>query len=91
MCTRLGTRENILQPKYDTLKKHGCKRKAKKAIPTKGIQKGQWYVVHNCRHLINERRMASMVVNKPVIELLQEMRGERVRKHQQMACIFHLL
>jgi hypothetical protein len=36
------TREKILQPKWNTLKKHSGKRKAKHAMPTKGIRKGQW-------------------------------------------------
>ena len=35
-------KDKILKPKFDTLKKHGGKRKAKKAIPSKGIRVGQW-------------------------------------------------
>jgi hypothetical protein len=42
VCTEFETREKILQPKWDTLKKHGGKRKAKKTIPSKGIRIGQW-------------------------------------------------
>jgi hypothetical protein len=91
VCTTFEVHEKILQPKWDTLKKHGGKRKAKNAIPNKGIWKGQWYTTHNCKHLINERRMASRVVNKPVTVLLQEVKGERARKQKQMAIIFHLL
>jgi hypothetical protein len=41
-CMTFETREKILQPKWNTLKKHSGKRKAKHAMPTKGIRKGQW-------------------------------------------------
>jgi hypothetical protein len=42
MCSHFEGKGKILQPKWDTLKKHGGKRKAKQAIPTKGIRKGAW-------------------------------------------------
>ena len=73
------------------MKKHGGKKKAKSVIPSKGIQKGQWYMTHNCKYLINERRMASRIANKHVTILLQEVKEERARKQKQMAIIFHLL
>jgi hypothetical protein len=90
-CSTFERREKILQPKWDTLKKHGGKRKAKINMPMKGIRKGQWYIAHNCKHLINEHRFAARVINKPVTELLQEAKGEWARKRVQMATIFYLL
>ena len=42
ICSDIEHKEKILQPKFDTLKKHGGKRKAKTAIPSRGIRKGQW-------------------------------------------------
>ena len=42
MCSYFEGKDKILQPKWDTLKKHGGKRKAKQAIPAKGIRKDAW-------------------------------------------------
>jgi hypothetical protein len=40
LCSIFEAREKILQPKWDTLKKHGGKRKAKKATPKLNVKKG---------------------------------------------------
>jgi hypothetical protein len=56
ICTMFEVRTKILRPKWDTLKKHGGKRKAKHNMPRRGIRAGQWYIAINCKHLINERR-----------------------------------
>jgi hypothetical protein len=37
MCSTFEVQEKLLKPKWDTLKKHGGKSKAKKAIPMKNI------------------------------------------------------
>jgi hypothetical protein len=42
ICSEFEHKDKILKPKFDTLKKHGGKRKAKKAIPSKGIRARQW-------------------------------------------------
>jgi hypothetical protein len=42
MCSYFEGKDKILQPKWDTLKKHGGKHKAKQAIPAKGIRKDAW-------------------------------------------------
>ena len=55
-----------------------------------GIKKGQKYVATSCRHLKNERLVASRGV-RPIDEAMQEVAGERARKRQQMGIIFHLL
>jgi hypothetical protein len=91
LCSIFEAREKILQPKWDTLKKHGGKRKAKKAIPKLNVKKGQWYVAENCKHLQNERRYARRSIQRPVIVQLLEVKGERARKRKQMQVIFHLL
>jgi hypothetical protein len=83
--------DKILGPKWDTLQKHGGRRRAKKAIPAKGIKEGQYYTAHNYRHLVNERLYAARQVAKPITVLLREVKGERARKRQQMGTIFHLL
>jgi hypothetical protein len=77
--------------KWDTLQKHGRRRRAKKAIPVKGIKEGQYYKAHNCRHLVNERLYVAWQVAKPITVLLREIKGERAQKRQQMGTIFHLL
>jgi hypothetical protein len=46
----------------------------------KGICKGQWYITHNRKRLIIERRFVAKVIHKHVIELLQEVKGEQARK-----------
>jgi hypothetical protein len=91
LCSEFEAQDKILGPKFDTLKKHGGQRKAKKAIPLLKIKRGQWYIATNCRHLINERRHTTRQVQKPISLLLQEVKDERARKRQQMAVIFHLL
>jgi hypothetical protein len=42
ICTEFEHKDKILKPKFDTLKKHDGKHKAKKAISSKGIRAGQW-------------------------------------------------
>jgi hypothetical protein len=91
MCSTFEAQEKLLKPKWDTLKKYGGKRKAKKAIPMKNIQKGQWYIAYNYKHLVNERRYAARSAQKPIIQQLREVKGERARKRQQLATIFHFL
>jgi hypothetical protein len=56
ICSMFEVRDKILKPKWDTLKKHGGNRKAKKDLPAKGVKKGQWYIATDCKHLINEQR-----------------------------------
>jgi hypothetical protein len=90
LCSEFEAQDKILGPKFDTLKKNGGQRKAKKAIPLLKIKRGQWYIAKNCHHLINERQYATRQVQKPISLLLQEVKGECARKRQQMAVIFHL-
>jgi hypothetical protein len=91
MCSTFEVQEKLLKPKWDTLKKHGGKRKAKKAIPMKNIRKGKWYIAYNCKHLVNERKYAARSAQKPIIQQLREVKGERARKRQQLATIFLFL
>jgi hypothetical protein len=56
ICSTFEIREKILKPKWDTLKKHGGKRKAKTDLPAIGVVAGQWYIAINCKHLVNQRR-----------------------------------
>jgi hypothetical protein len=49
------------------------------------------YVAYNCKYLINERLYNAKKIQKPVTVLLQEAKGERTRKRQQMAVNFHTL
>jgi hypothetical protein len=54
ICSIFEVREKNLMPKWDTLKKHGGKRKAKCNLPARGVKAGQWYIDN--KHLVNERR-----------------------------------
>jgi hypothetical protein len=56
ICSAFEIQEKILRPKWDILKKHGGKRKAKTNLPTIGMIAGQWYIAQNCKHLVNQRR-----------------------------------
>jgi hypothetical protein len=56
ICSTFEIREKILRPKWDTLKKHGGKRKSKTNLPVIGVVAGQWYIAINCKHLVNQRR-----------------------------------
>lgn len=55
ICSTFEIREKILKPKWDTLKKHGGKWKAKTNLPAIGVVAGQWYIAINCKHLVNQR------------------------------------
>jgi hypothetical protein len=56
ICSIFEIQEKILKPKWDTLKKHGRKRKAKTNLPAIGVVAGQWYIAINYKHLVNQRR-----------------------------------
>jgi hypothetical protein len=90
-CSLFEPREKILGPKWDTLVKHSGWRKSKKDIPSKQVKKGQKYLASGCQYLVNERRFAARQFQKPILQQLQEMKGERSRKKQQMGIIFYLL
>ena len=53
VCSTVEGRVKILGPKWDTLKKHGRKRKATCDMPNR-IKKDQWYIAKNYKHLCNE-------------------------------------
>jgi hypothetical protein len=55
-----------------------------------GVKKGEKFVNNNCRHLRNERTLATRGV-RPIDEAIQDIVGEKARKQQQMGIIFHLL
>jgi hypothetical protein len=56
ICSIFEVRDKILMPKWDTLKKHGGKKKAKHDLLAYRVKQGQWYITVNCKHLVNERR-----------------------------------
>jgi hypothetical protein len=68
MCSTFEVQEKLLKPKWDMLKKHGGKRKVKKAILMKKIRKGQWYIAYNYKHLVNKRRYTTRSAQKPIIQ-----------------------
>ena len=82
-------RAKILGPKWDTLKKHGGKRKATCDMPN-GIKKDQWYIAKICKHLRNEYIYAPRS-QTTVLEQLIVLKEERARKEIQFATILHLL
>jgi hypothetical protein len=54
ICSTFEIWEKILKPKWDTLKKHDGKWKAKTDLPAIGVVAGQWYIAINCKHLVNQ-------------------------------------
>ena len=89
ICSLVTGKPKILGPKWDTLSKHGGKRKATKNL-LQGIKKGQWYVAKNCKHLRYERIYASRNT-VTVAQQLAVVKGERARKRILYATIVHLL
>ena len=82
-------RDKILGPKWDTLMKHGGKRKATRDMPN-GPKKDKWYQDKNCRHVKNECIFAARSCIT-VLDQVTEVKGERGRKQIQFAIILHLL
>jgi hypothetical protein len=70
----------ILVLKIATLQRHEGHYIAEKNM-LGGIKKGQKYVATNCRHLKNERLVASRGL-WPIDEAMQEVAGERPHKCQ---------
>lgn len=89
VCTAIEGRDKILGPKWDTLQKHGGKRKATRDM-TNGTKKGRWYQDLNCKYVKNERIYATRS-RRTVLEQVTAMKGERGRKQIQFATILHLL
>ena len=87
--TVIEGRDKILGPKWDTLMKHGGKRKATHDMPN-GPKKDKWYQDKNCRHVKNERIFAAKS-RTTFLEQVTEVKGERDRKQIQFAIILHLL
>ena len=58
VCSTISGKPKIIGPKWDTLSKHGGKRKATKNLGN-GVKKGQWYIATNCKHLRFERIFAA--------------------------------
>ena len=88
-CSVAIGKPTILALKIATLQRHQGNYTAEKNMPG-GIRKGDKYVAANCRHLKNERTVASRGV-RPIDEVIQDMVGEKAQKKQQMGVIFHLL
>jgi hypothetical protein len=79
-CKMATWKPTILALKIATLQRHEGHYTTEKNMPG-GIKKGQKYVATNCRHLKNERLVASRGV-RPIDEAMQEVAGERTRKRQ---------
>jgi hypothetical protein len=88
-CEMATEKPTILALKIATLQRHEGHYTAEKNMPG-GIKKGKKYVATNCRHLKNERLVASRGL-RPIDEAMQEVARERARKRQQIGIIFHLL
>ena len=89
VCSQITGKPKILCPKWDTLAKHGGKRKATRNMAN-GIKKGQHYIAKNCKHLRYERLYAARDT-VTVAQQLAVVKGERARKRLQFATILHLL
>jgi hypothetical protein len=88
-CELATGKPTILALKIATLERHEGHYIAEKNMPG-GIKKGQKYLATNCKHLKNERLVASRGV-RPIDEVMTKVAGERACKRQQMGIIFHLL
>ena len=66
MCSVASGKPTILALKITTLQRHQGNYTAEKDMPG-GVKKGKKYLSQNCRHLKNERILASRVT-RPIIE-----------------------
>jgi hypothetical protein len=74
-CSMATGKPTILAMKIATLQRHQGNYTANKNMPC-GIKKGNKYVAASCRHLRNERTIASRDV-RPIDEAIQDMVGEK--------------
>jgi hypothetical protein len=88
-CSIATGKPTILALKIATLQLHQGNYTANRNMAG-GVKKGDRYIASTCRHLKNERILASRGV-RPIDEAVQDIVGEKARKRQQMGVIFHLL
>ena len=76
VCSEITGKAKILAPKWDTLTKHGGKRKATRNMPN-GVKKGQWFIANNCKHLRYERIYAGRN-HATIAQQLSVVKGENL-------------
>jgi hypothetical protein len=90
VCFAVVGNDFILGPKSNTLKKHTNKRKATMDLPHLGVKKDDWFINKRCQHLKN----ATTYMNSSCCTIIEQvqagLKGERGKKQQQFATIFHL-
>lgn len=53
VCSTMDNMERVMQPKWDTVKKHEGRRKALVNMPKYKVKKGKWYMAKNSKHMKN--------------------------------------
>ena len=87
-CTVWSTMEKsdrLMQPKWDTLKKHEGRRKATRNMPAYNVKKGEWYMAKDSKHKKNMALFNARAPDTVLQQLNQSNRLEREKKKVQFA------
>jgi hypothetical protein len=93
-CTVYSTIEKsdrLMQPKWDTLKKHEGRRKATRNMPAYNVNKGEWYMAKDSKHKKNLALYNARAPDNVLQQLNQSNRLEREKKKVQFATLFQIL
>ena len=91
VCSTMERTERLMQPKWDTLKKHRGRRKATRNMPAYYVKKWEWYMVANSKH---KKSVALFNARAPDIVLQQLNQSNRLEREKEkiwFATLFQIL
>ena len=91
VCSTMEKSDRLMQPKWDTLKKHEGRRKATKNMPAYNVKKGEWYMAKDSKHKKNMALFNARAPDTVLQQLNQSNRLEREKKKVQFATLFQIL
>ena len=91
VCSTMEKSDRLMQPKWDTLKKHEGRRKAIRNMPAYNVKKGEWYMAKDSKHKKNLALYNARAPDNVLQQLNQSNRLEREKKKVQFATLFQIL
>jgi hypothetical protein len=91
VCSTMEKSDRLMQPKWDTLKKHEGRRKATRNMPAYNVKKGEWYMAKDSKHKKNMALFNARAPDTVLQQLNQSNRLEREKKKVQFATLFQIL
>ena len=88
VCSTMEKSDRLMQPKWDTLKKHEGRRKATRNMPAYNVKKGEWYMAKDSKHKKNMALFNARAPDTMLQQLNQSNRLEREKKKVQFATMF---